>query len=82
MADKQLGDSRNISPFALCPYYRAEQGERIICSAVGAVESVFVCCYTKRDRKKYQEKYCNSFEYGKCFLAEALNKKWEQNEHK
>lgn len=66
-----------ISDKALCPYYHGERDRRIRCEGVegGSIRLAFEAT---EERKDYGWRYCKSWDYEKCVLCQALEKKYER----
>lgn len=65
-----------ISKEAMCPFYHGERDNRIRCEGVDG-GSIRLAFETAEKRKEYGWKFCKCWDYEKCVLCQALEKKYE-----
>lgn len=71
---------RAVNPFVLCPFYRAEQECKILCTAAGDVDGIHVYFRRQAARTAWQERYCKKYDYTHCWIAAAVERQWEDEE--
>ena len=78
-----MKDGRKVSAYAICPYYKAENyrdaDRRIIyCEGVEPNTALHLAFANKTQLLDYKRRFCESRNYGRCLLAEALERKWNE----
>lgn len=71
---------RTESLVVLCPFYKSESGNKIICEGLGPHSSLHMCFGDAAARKRYEMRFCKSWEYEGCKLAELHEKRYEDPE--
>ena len=61
-----------------CPFYKYEVNSRIACEGIrGECELLSVSFGGRMKKKEYKKKYCESMDYGRCAVAELIEKQYE-----
>ena len=69
--------SKYESKYAVCPYYKKHDDNRIRCEGIDKDSSIHVVFGNKVKLKEFSVSYCNSFAgHRKCLVRQALNKKY------
>lgn len=66
---------RYVSNYALCPFYRSEDGYRLVCEGVVDDSSVHVVFPSSTKKREYRDKYCCS-DYKACRVSHVLYAKY------
>lgn len=59
------------SVYVICPFYEKHEGHMLQCEGMVSMYSTQKFD-NKKDMKSYMMKYCNTFNYGLCPYAQAL----------
>jgi len=65
----------NVSPMALCPFYRYYERHKIVCEGVQEDATIHMAFGNPNDRKDYERARCCG-DYKKCPVAQMLYRKW------
>ena len=77
-----MGKHGFISKYAVCPYYRKNDTNRICCEGVEDNNVVHLVFGTPQEWRAYEERFCNSMEnYNKCKLCQMLDRKWSEEDN-
>ncbi len=68
----------NVSPLAVCPFYRREQKQAIMCDGFLLGVSVTLRFTDPREAKLHKENYCRSQKYVQCPYA-VINAEAEED---
>ena len=63
------------SPNVVCPYYRCEERQKIICEGVERNTKINLTFATPPQLKNYKSRFCEG-KYGGCMLADMQERKW------
>ena len=66
---------RHISNEALCPFYRSEDGYRVVCEGVVNSSSIHVVFQSSTKKHEYCRKYCCK-DYKACKVSHVLYAKY------
>jgi hypothetical protein len=66
---------RHISNEALCPFYRSEDGYRVVCEGVVKASSIHVVFPSSTKKQEYCKKYCCG-DYNACRVSTVLYAKY------
>lgn len=66
---------RHISNEALCPFYRSEDGYRVLCEGVVKDSSIHVVFQSSKKKQEYCKKYCCG-KYMACRVSHMLYAKY------
>ena len=63
----------------LCPYYRKSDSKLIVCEGLEENEPKRMPFSSNSEKKEYMDENCTKC-WRKCFWADELNRKWDDNE--
>ncbi len=66
---------RKVDAYVVCPYYHSEERQVIYCEGVEKNSAIHMAFATPQQKKDYLLRNCRQF-WGRCPVADALNKKW------
>lgn len=67
--------------YVLCPFYKQDDGVRLLCEGIGKGNSIQVSFETKELLKAHKRKFCYCIaKHRQCPLYPAINKKYEEEE--
>lgn len=71
--------SRYESKYAVCPFYKRNDTNRICCEGVDKTSSINLVFDSKEKTLEYERKYCNDILAHKdCWICRTLTDKWEE----
>ena len=71
--------ARFDDPSVLCPFYREENAQSVICEGPNRFSKVHLCFTPPSKKKEFKRQYCMAH-YRECELARALYRMWEEKE--
>lgn len=72
--------SQYVSKYAVCPYYRRHDDNRICCEGTDTKNTINVVFGDKNQQKLYGIRYCNDIVgHKRCLICNALNTKYGVN---
>lgn len=63
-----------------CPYYRGEEKQMLFCEGVQEGTAIHLAFDTPSNLRDYKKRFCTSWCYNKCLIADELNRKWGYDE--
>lgn len=63
---------RTVSAYAICPFYRSEDPQKIYCEGVTSHSSIHNVFGDAKYKKSYEQRFCCSYDYKNCKIAKAL----------
>lgn len=58
-----------------CPFYKSDEPQIIRCEGVEDCTALHLAFSTRTQLKEYKKKCCRT-DWGKCMIAQMLNRKW------
>lgn len=69
--------SQYVSKYAVCPYYRRHDDNRICCEGTDPRNTINIVFGDKYKLKEYGIRYCNAIDgFRDCLICQALNTKY------
>lgn len=69
--------SQYVSKYAVCPYYRRHDDNRICCEGTDSRNTINLVFGDKNKQKEYGNTFCNSLKnHQHCLICKALNTKY------
>ena len=69
--------SKYVSKYAVCPYYRRHNDNRICCEGTDMTNTINLVFEDSKKLKEYETRYCNDIRgYQHCIVCGALNGKY------
>ena len=69
--------SQYVSKYAVCPYYRRHETNRICCEGTSEKNTINIVFGSKQDLKDHEKAYCNAiYGYSKCRVCRMLDEKY------
>lgn len=65
--------------YALCPYYRRAERQKIVCEGVEMGTTLHVAFATTTLLQDYKTRFCDK-DYNQCCIAGMLNRKWDDEQ--
>ena len=68
---------RNDSKFVKCPFFHAEDRQKIYCEGVNEATSIHLNFVSPRVKQDYKKEHCNR-EYCKCRIFQMNDQKYDE----
>lgn len=64
----------NPNMVTVCPFYQRESGKSITCEGMGEKTEIAIKFNDNFGKQIWQKKYCRTYKYGGCPIAEIVEK--------